>query len=255
MEQKYSSDEIEIDLADLLLQYLEHWFKIFLSACLVAGMMFAYCKLIAVPQYSSTAKLYALNKTDTVTSMSDIQTGTNLSKDYEAVVSSRPVVTKVIENLGLNMSYEEMCGKLKVSNQEDTRIINLTITDSDPEQAKVIVDEFATVVSAFIAEKMDQAAPSIIEEGYVSYKKVSPSTLKNTVLGGMIGGMLAVGVITITYLMNDTVANSDDIEKYLGLNTLASIPYEEEEDRKDISKKGVRQSKRRKKSKNHGKKR
>ena len=255
MEQKYSSDEIEIDLGELLLQYLEHWFKIFLSAVLVAGMMFAYCKLIAVPQYSSTAKLYALNKTDTVTSMSDIQTGTNLSKDYEVVVSSRPVVEQVIANLGMDISYEDMCNKLTVANQEDTRIISLTIKDSDPEQAKVIVDEFAVVVSAFIAEKMDQAAPSIIEEGYVSYKKVSPSTMKNTVLGGMIGGMLAVGVITVTYLMNDTVANSDDIERYLGLNTLASIPYEEDEDRKDVSKKGVRSVRKRKRLKKHGRKR
>jgi len=244
MEQKYSSDEIEIDLADLLLQYLEHWFKIFLSAFLVAVMVFAYCKMIVVPQYSSTAKLYALNKTDTVTSMSDIQTGTNLSKDYEVVVSSRPVVEQVIANLGLDLSYEDMCGKLKVANQEDTRIISLTITDADPEHAKVIVDEFAKVVSAFIAEKMDQAAPSIIEEGYVSYKKVSPSTMKNTVLGGMIGGMLAVGLITVTYLMNDTVANADDIERYLGLNTLASIPYEEAEDGKDSVKKRSRRSKR-----------
>lgn len=251
MEQKYSSDEIEIDLGELLLQYLHHWCMIVLSAVLVAGIVFAYCKLVVVPQYSSTAKLYTLNNRDNETSMSDIQTGTNLSKDYKVIASSRPVVEKVISNLGLNMSYEDMCDKLSVSNQEDTRIIDLTIEDPNPEQAKVIVDEFAAVVSMFIAEKMNQKAPSIIEDGYVSYKKVSPSTLKNTVLGAMIGGMLAVGVVTVTYLMNDTITNSDEIERYLGLNTLAAVPYEAEEDRKDSSKKG----KKRRFSHRHGKRR
>lgn len=240
MEQNYN-DEIEIDLKELFIVLLNNWMKIALSAILVAAIFFGYSKFIVVPQYASTAKLYVLTKSTSITSLADIQTGTNLTKDYEVIINSRPVVEKVIKNLGLDLDYETMCEKLTVENMSDTRIISITIKDADPQLAKEIVDEFAEVVSDYIAEKMDQEAPSIIENGYVSNKKVSPSVMKNTVVGGMLGAIAAMGVVFVTFLMNDTIMTADDVEKYLGLNTLASIPVDENEAK--LSKKNKKSSK------------
>lgn len=240
MEQNYN-DEIEIDLKELFIVLLNNWMKIALSAILVAAIFFGYSKFIVVPQYASTAKLYVLTKSTSITSLADIQTGTNLTKDYEVIINSRPVVEKVIKNLGLDLDYETMCEKLTVENMSDTRIISITIKDADPQLAKEIVDEFAEVVSDYIAEKMDQEAPSIIENGYVSNKKVSPSVMKNTFVGGMLGAIAAMGVVFVTFLMNDTIMTADDVEKYLGLNTLASIPVDENEAK--LSKKNKKSSK------------
>lgn len=236
MEQNYD-DEIEIDLKELFFVLLRHWVKICLAAVLVAGIVFAYCKFIVVPQYSSTSKLYVLSKSTSITSLADIQSGTSLTRDYKVVISSRAVVGEVIENLGLDDTYEQFCGRLSVENPEDTRILNITITDPSAERAKAIADEVAVVAADYIAEKMDQDAPNIIEEGYASNKKVSPSTMKNTLLGGIVGGFLAAAFIVITHLMNDTIMTPDDIEKYLGLNTLVSVPLEAGEEKQSKKKK------------------
>ena len=241
-----NTDFIEINIKELLHLLLQNIGKIMLSAVLLAAITFSYNKLMVVPQYTSTVKLYALTKTEAVISISDIQTGTNLTKDYEIIISSSPVVEEVIDNLSLNMTYEQMCNKLHVSSQANTRIINITVTDSNPEMAKIIVDEFANVVSEFIADKLDQEAPVIIENGLISDKNVGSNTLKNTIAGGLIGGTIVIIVLVVNFLMNDTIMSSEDIEKYLGMNTLASFPKEEEIVRK---KSNVKTGKKQKKGK------
>ena len=58
---------------------------------------------------------------------------------------------------------------------------------------------------------------------------LNPNLLKNIAIGGALGIFLAAAVILVIYMMDDTVKTSDDIEKYLGLNTLTAIPLREGE--------------------------
>jgi len=238
MEQNYN-DEIEIDLAELFFVLLGEWKRIVLSAVLAAAVVFAYCKLLAVPQYESTAKLYVLSKSTSITSLADVQLGSSLTQDYMEVVNSRPVLEEVIEDLGLEDNYEELRDRLTVENKDNTRILAITVRDPDPEQAKKIVDRVAKASAGFIAERMDQDAPNVFENGYANKQKVSPATAKDTAIGGLIGGVLAVAIVTILHLMNDTIMTSDDMEKYLGINVLASIPLEGGE-KKDRNKAGIK---------------
>ncbi len=232
MEENYNyneNDEIEIDLGELFFVLLGHWKRIVLAAILAAAVVFAYCRLLVTPQYESTAKLYVLSKSTSLTSLADVQLGTSLTQDYMEVVNSRPVLEKVIEKLELEDTYEELKGRLEVENPSDTRILAITVRDPDPERAKEIVDEVADVSADFIAERMDQDSPNVFENGYVNEEKVSPTTVKNSAIGGIIGALLAAALVVVLHLMNDTIMTSDDIEKYLGMNTLSSIPLEEGE--------------------------
>jgi capsular polysaccharide biosynthesis protein len=111
--------------------------------------------------------------------------------------------------------------------------LEITVQDADPVLAKQIADEMAEVAAAFISEKMDQDPPSIIQYGYSDGAKVSPSIRKNTLLGVILGAILAMAVVVILYLLNDTVMTQEDVEKKLGLNLLSAIPLEESEDDSD----------------------
>ena len=75
---------------------------------------------------------------------------------------------------------------------------------------------------------MEGVPPKIIDEGEVPDHKSSPSTMKNTALGILLGIVISCGVVTLYTVMDDTVKSEEDIEKYLGIPTLASVP-----DRKD----------------------
>jgi len=122
-----------------------------------------------------------------------------------------------------------LSAKLKLDNPNNSRILKITIKDADPYRAKAIADDIAVVAADFISRKMDQDPPSIIQQGYADGEKVSPSTMKNTAIGGIIGFILAAGIIVVSYLMNDTIMTPEDVEKKLGMNVLASLPIDEEE--------------------------
>lgn len=217
-------DEIEIDLRDLFFEMLGHWKMILASTVMAAAIALSASKFIMVPQYESTAALYVLS--NSITSLADIQIGSNLTNDYMVVVKGRPVLEQVIENLGLDENYKQLESKIELNNPKDSRILEIIVTDTDPNQAKEIADEMASVASDYISIKMDQSAPTTIQNGYADGDPVSPHTGRNTVIGALAGFLLAAMVVTVFYLLNDTIMTAEDVERKLGMNLLGSLPEE-----------------------------
>lgn len=220
------NDEIEIDLMEVFYLLWSKIWIIIISGIITASAAGLISSFLITPIYTSTTKLYILSKSTTLTSLADLQIGTQLTQDYMVLVKSRPVVTQVINNLELNMTYEEMTDVITITNPTDTRILEITANYPDPYLAKEIVDEFAIVSSDQIAKIMDAEKPAIVEEGYMQPLPTSPNKTKNTAIGGIIGIILASAIITLLYIMDDTIKDSSDVEKYLGLNTLGLIPIE-----------------------------
>jgi len=223
---KDTNEEIEIDLVDIFYLLRARLWIIILSAILLASVAGLISSFLITPIYTSTTKLYILTKSTSITSLADIQMGTQLTQDYMVLIKSRPVVEKVIENLELDMTYEQLSSIITVSNPSNTRILEIQADYPDSYVTKQIVDEFATVSVDRIAKIMDTEEPTIVEEGYASPNPSSPNTRRNTIIGGLLGAFLAAGIVIVLHLMDDTIKNSEDIEKYLGISTLGLIPIE-----------------------------
>ena len=76
---------------------------------------------------------------------------------------------------------------------------------------------------------MKTEEPSVVELGYITNKPVSPNLLKNVLIGVLLGIFIMSAFVVVIYMVDDSVKTSDDIEKYLSLNTLTSIPLLEDE--------------------------
>lgn len=250
-----SQEEIEIDLREIFGVLMSRIWIIILTGILFAGATGVFCKFVVTPQYTSTTQLCILSNTTSISSLTDLAIGTQLTQDYIVVAKSRPVVEKVIENLDLDMRYEELLAVTTVDNPQDTRILTISVTNPDPTLAKQIVDQYAQVSKKRIAELMDISEPGIVEEGHVAETKTSPSTKKNALIAGFLGIFLAAAIVIVRYLMDDTIKSSEDVERYLGLNTLGILPIEEnalkEEQREAMAKQAA---KKRKKKEKGGKK-
>lgn len=226
---KLNQEENEIDVLELLFVLLRKWW-ILLSALVVGAIISGLITILAItPMYDSTSKLYILTSSTSLTSLADIQIGTSLTKDYVQLVQSRPVVEKVIENLKLDWTYDEMLKSISVTNAQDTRILVITAQNPDPELAKDIANQFAEVSRSSISTIMKTDEPSIVEYGIVAEKPVSPSKRKNIAIGGAVGFLLAAVVIVVLHLLDDKIKTAEDVEKYLDLTVLAAVPLRKEE--------------------------
>ena len=234
----HDDEEIEIDLRELFYALKKHILVIvatLLAGALIAGVA---TKLVMTPVYSAESTMLVLTKETTLTSLADLQLGSQLTKDYNILITSRTVLQDVIDKLDLDMDYKTLEANISVNNPEDTRILEITAKSEDPKMAKKIVDTLAETSADFIEDKMEVTRPKIIEQAEVPATQISPSTKKNVMVGALAGFVISAGIIVLLTLMDDTIKSEDDIEKYLGLTTLASIP-----DRKDfISGKGPRNS-------------
>lgn len=220
----YEDDEIEIDLLELFMALKRKFWLILLITVLGGGIAGAFSKFVLTPQYTSTAMVYILSKETTLTSLADLQIGSQLTKDYAVIVTSRPVLEEVIENLGMNITYKDLKEKITIDNPKDTRILSISAEDPDPQMAKVIADEVAGTASSYIGDIMEMIPPKMIEDGEVPLEKTSPSNTKNALIGAFAGFALVCGIIVLEVLMNDTIRTEDDVDKYLDLTVLAMVP-------------------------------
>lgn len=235
-----TNQDDEIDLIELLCVLKRKLWIILLTGFLGAITAGSYTAMVMEPVFTSSSMLYVLNKTTSLTTLADIQLGTQLTKDYKILITSRPVTSQVIDDLGLNMTHEQLVKKIKVKNPVDTRILTISVEDNDPYVAKSIADEVAKAASARMAKIMDSVPPDIVEEGYLPINKTRPSIIKNSLSGGFAVIFLSALIILILCILNDTVKTPEDVERYLGLNTLAVIPLYKENSLKKKKKKKMK---------------
>lgn len=230
MENQKQQDEIEIDLLELFYVLLGHAWLIISVGLFCALSCFAISKFIIPPTYKSTTKIYILNKNEnTSVTYSDVQIGTQLTKDYAELINSRYVLEAVIQELSLPIDYKELTEKIDVSTPTDTRIVAITVEDRDPVMAMNIANSVRENASAHIQNVMDIDAVNVAETANMPTEKASPSCLKWTIIGGILGCIVVSAILLVRHLMDDTIKSSDDVEKYLGLSTLALIPMRNDE--------------------------
>ena len=227
MEEKIrNTEDMQIDLLELAgVLWRKFWAIV---VCLVIGAVLAggYTKLMVTPQYTATSMIYILGQTTSISSVADLQLSSELTADFTIMAKSRPVIQSVIKELDLDMSYEQLVEAVNLENPTDSHILKIHVTNSDPKLAKTISNAMAEAVAENISSVMATDKPSIAEKAITPKAPSSPNLTKNIAMGGIVGVAIAVAIIVLGYLMDDTIKTEEDVRKYLQMNTLAEIPME-----------------------------
>lgn len=215
----------EIDLVEVFYIFWGHLWQILLCLVTGAAIAFSVTYFLITPQYQATARIYIVSASNnSVVNLSDLQVGSQLTADYQELLISRPLLQDVINNLGLSIDYKNLERQISITNTNDTRILKIVVTDVDPQRAADIANELVNQASIYLPQIMETEAPNLVESAVPPTTKSSPSYSRNTMLGSLLGLVLACGVLLVRYLMNDTFVTPDDISKYFGIQPLATIP-------------------------------
>lgn len=249
-----AEDEMEIDVLDLAYVLLDKIHYIIL--CLLAGavLLNAFSFFCIRPTYQATAKMYVVSASnDSVVDLTDLNIGTSLTSDYEQLMLSYPVLDQVIDELDLDMETEDLAQMVTLENPQDTRILNVTATSTDPVEAMNIANKLTEVSVEYLPETMSTNPPNIAQQAQLPDEKAAPSYARYTLIGALLGAILYCAYLTVRYLLDDTIRTSEDMEKYFGVVPLTSIPdsdifeeLEKREEKEDSvkNKKRIRKEKR-----------
>ena len=234
-------NEETIDLSEIYFLFRQRikWIVVALVAGAVAAAIITL--FFITPLYRATASLYVVSASnDSVVDLSDLQIGASLTADYEILLLSRPMMESVIQNLALeDATVESLSKQITISNPSDTRILQITVEDKDPELAAQIANEMANLGITWLPAVMDSSAPNVAEDAVAPIDPSSPSMIKNILIGALAAAVLYCGVVLVTYLMNDTIRTSDELERYFGLVPLAVVPECGQEQTTSTSRPGI----------------
>lgn len=223
-----SDEDIGIDLYDLFYLFRQKLVGI-LIAFVVGGIAVgAFTYFFITPKFQATSKLYIVSAANgSVIDFSDLQLGSSLTADYEQLVLGRPVLESTKRELELTeYEIEDLKEMISVSNPSNTRILNITVTSTDPEEAKEIANYVAEKAIEWLPQVMKSNEPTVAEEAVVPQRKSSPSYSMNTLVGALAFAAVYYGIAVLSYLHDDSIRTGDDLERYFGVAPLTSIPEE-----------------------------
>lgn len=237
MQNVENNDVVEIDLMEIFGLMLHRLWLIILCAVAAGAAGYAISRFVLTEQFESSTRIYVLNRqNDDTLTYTDVQLGTQLTKDFREIIKSRYVLEQVIGICGLEDTSAGLASRVSVDTQTDTRIVTITVTDTDPAMAQYIANELREAAAERIKNVMDIQAVNVVDEANLPTGPSAPSVKRWTAIGFLLGAFLCMAAVLVTFLLDDTIKTSDDIEKYLGLSTLGMIPMREEKEGKEHEK-------------------
>ena len=215
-----------LDLQGLLFTILRKYRLILFCALVGAFAMGYYSLYVVTPMYSATCKLYALNAQEISLNSSILSLGSQLKYDYEEILTTWVVQEKVLQNLQLKDSYEDLSSAVTVKAATNSRIITITATYSDPQKAKDVADVYARVSQKYIAKIMGTDEPSIVSLSLLPTTADNAFSRMDVMKGFLAGMLLPILILAFLYPFNDRVRKQEDIRACVDVPVFAVLPSE-----------------------------
>lgn len=191
----------------------------------VVGYYYSYYCVEPLYRSSSTILLVKSQEDaqDAVT-QSDITLNQKLISTYGEIMTSPEVVSKVISNLNLTMSEEALKKSISVTSVNSTEVLKVSVSNRNASLAKSITDELINVFKGKVKEIYNIDNVNIIGKAQIATSPYNINHIRDIGIFLVIGIIANCGMILIIYLLDTTIKTEEDIEKYIGLNVLTSIP-------------------------------
>lgn len=220
-------NEIEFDLLQMLSYLMKRVWIILLAMVVFAAASYVVSKRNQVPQYTASCRVF-VNREGAGSNYNEQLYALYLRKDCEVILTGRNVAAQIVENLGIKVSPDVVSKKIIVAAADDTHVLELTYTDTNPKRAAAILNELCEVGAEELKRHITDASVTVMYYADVPVIPTGGTVVRDTVLGAAIGLVLAAAVLIVIFLLDDTIRSEDDVARYLGLSTLGAIPSSEE---------------------------
>ena len=225
-----AKDYYVIDLIHIAKSVLPRAWIIVICSFLSAAIAFSVAAFAITPTYSSSIMLYVNNTSFSVgdlgfsISSSEISAAQSLVKTYTVLLKNRTTLEKVIEATGVTYDWEELYEMIEAAPVNETEIMEVTVTSTDPNESKKIANGIAKILPQRVSEIVEGSSMEVVDSAIAVNKKVAPNITKFTAIGFVIGVLLSVAALVVLALFDNTIHDEEYILNNYGYPILAKIP-------------------------------
>lgn len=219
----------ELDLKELLMLFWNKKVKILLIVAIFMLIGIIYTIGFVTPVYTSSTTLLlatsgnSADKTNTITT-TDITLNSKLVSTYSTLIKSKTVLRQVISNLGINISEDELEKNITVSQEKDTEIIRISVTNADATTAAKVANEVAKVFSQRVSEIYKINNVQVVDQAEVDTIPSNINHAKDIMIFACVGIVVSVMYVLIANMLDTTIKTAEEVEKEFKVPVLASIP-------------------------------
>ena len=214
-----------------LLQALKDKVALILSVTiLAAALSWVFSSFVMPRKYEASVNMIVNTRTEIVgvVTSDSISSAQDLVDTYAIIIKSNKVLNKVIDQLGLHMSYEELSEMISVDPIRNTQVMKIAAQCADADQAALIVQTISEIAPSIVADAVEAGSCKVVSDVYSSAKPVSPDIPRNILLASALALIAVCALVVLRELFNDYIVDDADLEKKLGISVLGVIPDVEE---------------------------
>lgn len=217
----------ELDLIGLLLYLRKKIWLILVVALLAALIGYVGAKMFTTTMYTATTQVYVYQE-DSAIDYNNLVIASQIRKDCAVIIKGESVTREVVEILDLPMTPKALGKAIRVDTEDNTRILRISYTDSDPERATLIVNTVRDVAAERTKDVMQGNVLKTLFEATLPQAETTTNIRESTLTAAVVGVVVIVALLVLVFLLDDTIRNEDDVANHLGLSTLAVIPLSNE---------------------------
>lgn len=224
------NEELEIDVLKLFQALWRKAWVIVLVMAIFGGTVFVGTVVFIRPKYRAEALMYvnssniSVGGTKVSISQSELTAAQTLVDTYIVILNTRTTLEDVIDQTGVAYAYEELKEMITAEAVNGTEVFSIQVVSKDPAEAEKLANAIAQILPEKIASIVEGSSARIVDYAVVPAEKDSPSLAKNTVIGMILGLVLACGIIVVQELLDDQIHDADYLTQTYDIPVLAVIP-------------------------------
>lgn len=221
----------ELDLKELFFMFWNKKLEIILITLMFVAVGIGYSYFFVKPEYTSTTSLVLAQSSSSVQtgdgaiSATDLTMNSKLVSTYSELIKRKAILGQVCENLNIpDSNIQELRGKIKVNSAKNTEIIEISVTNKDPNIAAAIANEIAKVFGEKIVEIYNISNVYLLDRAEANAVPSNINHMKDVVIFAFIGLVIAAVYVLIANMLDNTIKTEQDVEATTELLVLSSIP-------------------------------
>ncbi len=203
--------------------------KVIVLCILIVFMVFGYIYTyhFVVPKYQATSTLLLIpNDTYESRELTNIELLINseLITTYSSIAQNSKILKQTIRNLGLDMTEKQLLSQMKVRIVDESYIIEISISNTNPQTAMEITNELSSVFLKEIKEIYNLNNIGVVDEAQLPMQPYNIHHTKDIAIFLIAGMVISFAYIMIIYVFDNTLKKEEDIENYIYVKSLGSIP-------------------------------